>query len=74
MDIYYEKQVGFKVRKIRLENGLTQEQLSAKLQIIGCDITRGTLAKIEAGKRHIYLDEIRALKQVLSVEYKDLLE
>ena len=62
MDINYEKRVGEKIREFRIKNNLTQEQLSVKLQVAGCDITRSALAKIEVGQRHIYLDELRAIK------------
>ena len=51
---------------------IAQEELSAKLQVRGCDITRSALAKIEVGQRHIYPDEIRHFKEILNVEYDDL--
>lgn len=73
MNFDFEKQVGQNIRKARIKNNLTQEQLSAKLQVLGCDITRSALAKIEAGQRHIYIDELKAFKEILSVEYDDLL-
>lgn len=72
MDIKYEKQIGENIRNIRISSGLTQEQVSAKLQVYGCDITRSALAKIEVGQRHIYPDEIKALKQVLNISYEDI--
>lgn len=72
MDIKYEKQIGENIRKIRINYGLTQEQLSAKLQVYGCDITRSALAKIEVGQRHIYPDEIRAFKEILNVSYENI--
>ncbi len=58
MNASYEKAFGNNIRKLRNGKGLTQEQLSAKLQVNGCDITRSALAKIEAGQRHLYPDEI----------------
>ena len=61
------------LQQLRKERGLTQEQLSARLQTNGCDITRSALAKIEVGQRHIYPDEIKLLKEILSVDYNDLL-
>ena len=73
MDSSYDKQVGQTIRKIRIERNLTQEQLAARLQVAGCDVTRSALAKIEVGQRHIYLDELKALRQILSVEYEQLL-
>lgn len=53
---------------------LTQEQVAAKLQVNGCDITRSALAKIEVGQRHVYPDEIRLLKEILHVSYDELFE
>ena len=73
MDISYEKQVGENIRMIRKNNNITQEQLAAKLQIAGCDITRSALAKIEVGERHIYPDELKAIKNILNVDYDDIL-
>ena len=52
---------------------MTQEQLAAQLQVYGCDISRGTLAKIEAGIRHISVKELNAVKAVLQVKYEELL-
>ncbi|MBQ7954035.1 MAG: helix-turn-helix transcriptional regulator [Clostridia bacterium] len=72
MNINYEKQIGENIRKIRINCGLTQEQLSAKLQVYGCDITRSALAKIEVGQRHIYPDEIKAIKEILNVPYENI--
>ena len=72
MDALYEKKIGNKIRSIREKRKITQEELSAKLQVRGCDITRSALAKIEVGQRHIYPDEIRHCKEILNVEYDDL--
>ena len=73
MNIEYEKYVGSNIHKLRELRGLTQAELSAKLQVNGCDITRSALAKIEVGQRHIYLDEIKLLKEILNVSFDDLL-
>ena len=74
MDINYERQVGENIRKLRKAHKLTQEQLAAKLQVLGCDITRSALAKIEVGQRHLYPDELKALKQILNVSYENILD
>ncbi len=73
MDRSYDRQVGQQIRMIREQRGLTQEQLAARLQTHGCDITRSALAKIEAGQRHIYVFELRTLRDILSVPYETLL-
>ena len=56
-DLEYSKAVGAAIRAVRLARGLTQEQLAAKTQLAGCDLTRSALAKIECGQRSIYPDE-----------------
>ena len=69
-----EKAVGNNIRRLREKADITQEQLSARLQVNGCDITRSALAKIEVGQRHLYPDEIILLKKLLGVSYNDIFE
>ena len=54
MNIEYEKKFGNNIRSIREKKKMTQDTLSAKLQLSGCDITRSAVAKIEVGQRHVY--------------------
>ena len=70
----YEKYVGENIRLLRKKRKLTQDQLAAKLQVLGCDITRSALAKIEVGQRHLYPDEIKAIKEILNVSYESILD
>lgn len=72
MNHEYEKKIGGRIRELRENSKLTQEQLSARLQVSGCDITRSALAKIEVGQRHLYPDEIKLIKEILAVEYDDI--
>ena len=67
-----EKVIGNNIRILRENAKLTQEQLAAKLQINGCDITRSALAKIEVGQRHLYPDEIILIKQILNVPFESI--
>ena len=46
---------------------LTQEQLAAKLQLEGLDMTKVMISKIESGVRHVCDAELRALARVLGV-------
>lgn len=73
MNQIFECEVGKRIRDFRKQRGLTQEQLAAQLQTRGCDITRSALAKIEVGQRHIYVDELKLLTELLHVSYDDLL-
>lgn len=68
----FEKAFGQNIRALRLSKNLTQEQLSAKLQTNGCDITRSALAKIEVGQRHLYPDEIRLIKELLGISFEEM--
>ena len=72
MNINIEKSIGQNIRLIRIAKKLAQEELSARLQIRGCDITRSALAKIEVGQRHLYPDEILQLKEILEVSFDDI--
>lgn len=73
MDFSYDKLVGQQVRLLREKKGLTQEQLAARLQVRGCDVTRSAVAKIEVGQRHIYAVELRNLRDALETSYEELL-
>ena len=72
MNAAYEKALGQNIRKLRMERKLSQEQLSARMQVNGCDITRSALAKIEVGQRHIYPDELKCLRDIFAVSYDEL--
>ena len=72
MNAEYEKHFGQNIRKLRESKKITQELLSAKLQVNGCDITRSAIAKIEVGQRHVYPDEIKLIKDILGVSYDEM--
>ena len=74
MNDLIEKIIGANIRRLRTSAGLTQEQLSARLQVRGCDITRSALAKIEVGQRHLYPDELILIKEILNVSYEEILK
>ena len=67
-----EKEIGNNIRKIRESVGMTQDILSAKLQLRGCDITRSAIAKIEVGQRHLYPDEIILIKEALDTDFNSI--
>lgn len=64
-----ERKIGNNIRCIRESKGMTQDTLAAKLQLLGCDITRSAVAKIEAGQRHLYPDEIILIRKILNTTY-----
>lgn len=72
MNQIIEKKIGNNIRTLREKANMTQEQLSAKLQTNGCDITRSAVAKIEVGQRHLYPDEIVLIKEILNAQYDEI--
>ena len=73
MNKAYANRVGTHLSWLRKQKKLTQEQLAARMQLLGCDITRSALAKIEVGQRMLCPDEIKALRSALAVSYDDTL-
>ncbi len=69
-----EAKIGGNIKRIREDKKITQENLSAKLQLAGCDITRSAVAKIEVGQRHLYPDEIVLIKEILNTTYEEIFE
>lgn len=59
--------VGPQVRKLRESQGMTQEDLTARCNIIGFNISRGTLAKIESQVRRVTDMETTLLAKALKV-------
>ena len=64
--------VGPTVRRLRYNQKLTQDLLAARCAVAGCDISRGTLAKIEAQIRGVSDVELFVLASVLRVQIEDL--
>lgn len=69
-----ENVIGSNIRRIRLEKGIGQTELIRGLQLRKISITRETLVKIEGGRQHIKLDQLKAIKDILKISYKELLE
>ena len=46
--------IGSNLKKIRLLNGLSQEQLIAQLNLLGLDLDRTSLSRIENQNREVY--------------------
>ena len=65
--------VGPVIRELRDKRELTQAQLVAKLNIIGWDLSRGTLAKIEAQIRCVADYELPILAIGVGLDPSELL-
>lgn len=66
--------IGSNIRRIRKEKGIGQTELVKMLQLQDIDITRETLVKIEGGRQHIKLEQLKEIKKVFGVEFSDLID
>jgi len=69
----FQNIVGPRVRKLRYQQGLTQEMLAARCTILGLELTRATLSKIEAQLRCVTDAELVVLAEALKVSVSALL-
>ena len=58
---------GRKIKELRTKNSLSLSQLSAKLALMGIDISKPSLHKLETGKRILKDFELCGLAQVFHV-------
>lgn len=65
--------VGPKIRQLRYQQGLTQNELSARVGLHGWDMSRGTLSQIEAQLRCVADYELLCLAKALRVPPEALL-
>lgn len=63
---------GKNIKKIRKNKKITQEDLCARMQIMGYQISRSDISKLENGKRFISDFEIIGFATALKVEILDL--
>ena len=59
--------IGPQVRRLRYQGGLSQPALAAKCQLLGWDIGRDTIAKIEGRNRWVGDEELVHLARSLRV-------
>ena len=66
-----DKNMGDNLRRLRNDNGISQEKLCVELQRRGCDIGRTTYAKYEAGELNIRASVIIELKKYYNCSYDE---
>ena len=66
--------IGDKVKKLRIEKGLSQQALSNRLETLAIYICRGSISRIEDKKRTITDIELYGLSKVLDVPLDSLFE
>ena len=80
--LYVQKQVnirqenicGIKIRELRSRmNDVSQKRLADMLQLLGLDLDKNAIQRIESGKRFVTDIELRYFAKVLNVSYEELL-
>ncbi len=65
--------IGSNIRRIRLEEGIGQTEMASRVQLCDVALTRESLVKIEGGRQHISLEQLKAIRDILGCTYEDLL-
>ncbi len=65
---------GANIRALRNAAGMTQEQVTAQLQLRGCDISRSIFAQMECGLYNIRVEELAALREIFKTNYDAFFE
>ena len=65
---------GKQIAKFRKEAGMSQRQLADALQILGLDVDKNAIQRIESGQRFVTDIELIYIAKALSKSYEDLLE
>ena len=64
---------GKQIAQYRVQQGLSQRELADKMQLVGIDIDKNAIQRIECGKRFVTDIEIIAFTKVFHITYEALL-
>lgn len=66
--------IGPRIKQLRKNNGLSQEQLMEQLQLLDFDHERGVIKRIENGTRFVSDIELQLLAKFFNVSYDFLID
>lgn len=68
--------IGLRLKGLRMNSSprMSQRALSHKLQLMGIDMDKNVITRIETNKRYVTDIEIRALAKIFSVSYGFLID
>lgn len=64
--------IGINLQKFRKQTGLSQEQVAARLQIMGISVSREIISQIELGRYSIRVSVLLAMKQIYNITFEDI--
>ena len=65
---------GKNIKKIRKEQKITQNELCARMQVMGYQISRSDISKLENGKKFITDFELLGFSKALKISILDLFD
>lgn len=67
---------GAKIQALRKSQKpkMSQRMMAEKLQLLGIDVDKNAIQRIESGQRFVTDIELKALKTLFNVSYEDLLD
>lgn len=63
--------IGVNLRRLRVEAGLSQENLAARLQVLGLPVSREIISQMELGRYSIRVSVLLALKELYHVSFDE---
>lgn len=66
--------VGLRLKALRERDHLSQRDLAHQLQLIGMDMDKNVITRIETNQRYVTDLELRAIAQVFHVTYEYLID
>lgn len=66
--------IGRRVRELRIAKGMSQQQVSNKLELLAIYVCRGSVSRVEDYSRTVTDLELFGFAQVLGVSVGDLME
>ncbi|MBO4941625.1 MAG: helix-turn-helix transcriptional regulator [Clostridia bacterium] len=66
--------IGERLKELRTRANLSQRDLARELQLVGIDMDKNVITRIETNKRYVTDFELQALKQLFDVSYDFLIE
>ena len=66
--------IGNNLRNLRIRAGLSQEQVSAQLQLRGLNVSREIISQMELGKYSIRVSVLIALKEIYHAEFNEFFD
>lgn len=64
--------IGTNIRRLRKEKGMSQHELSVKLELLGVYVCRGSISRIEDESRSVTDIELLAFSKVFDVSPNEL--